>query len=123
MKRASWFTFILLLSISCLDSPDCFELNHNFVGIAFKVMGTGKADTLRFDNIRITGTDSIFNPSETAIAIGLPLDFTHDESKIFFEGYRGKDTLYMSYRVSTQFVSEDCGSRFILTDLHLLHSS
>lgn len=123
MKRSSWFAFILLLSISCLDSPDCFELNHNLVGISFRVMGTGKPDTLRFYNIKISGTDSIFIPSQTAIAIGLPLDFTHDDSKIFFEGYRGKDTLHLSYRVSTQFVSEDCGSRFILTNLDTLHSS
>lgn len=123
MKRASWFTFLVLLSISCLDSPDCFELNYNLIGISFKVMGTGKPDTLRFDNIRLSGTDSIFIPSETATALGLPLDFTHDQTTFFFSGYRGKDTLEINYKVNTQFVSDDCGSRFVLTDLNFLKAT
>jgi hypothetical protein len=123
MKRASWFTFLLLLSISCLDSPDCFELNHNLVGISFKVMGTGKPDTLRFYNIQLSGTDSIFIPGTNATAIGFPLDFTTDNTRIFFQSYRGKDTLHMGYQVHAQFVSEDCGSRFVLKDLDLFRST
>jgi hypothetical protein len=123
MKRASWFTFLVLLSISCLDSPDCFELNYNLIGISYKVMGTGKSDTLRFYTIRISGTDSVFIPGSSSTTVGFPLDFTHDETKIFFDGIRGKDTLHFGYNVNAQFVSEDCGSRFVLTDLELLKST
>ncbi len=43
------------------------------------------------------------------LATSMNLDFTGEDI--------GTKTVHLDYRVQTQFVSEDCGSRFILSDL------
>ena len=86
-------------------------------------MGTGKADTLRFYTVGISGTDSVFTPSSLATAVSFPLDFTNTSSGFYFDGIRGKDTLQLQYQVKAQFVSDDCGSRFFISNMELLKST
>ena len=119
MKKASWF-IIALFAIGCLDDPDCFQLNNNIIGISFRVLGSTKPDTLYLLRIEVPGTDSIFHDTPRATAVDLPLNFTKDQTDINFIQVGGTNFLNLGYVTKTQFVSDECGSRFILTDLKVL---
>lgn len=123
VKKSSWFIFLVLLVVSCLDEPDCFQLNNNRVGISFRVIGTGKSDTTFLSHIDVGAIDSDFF-ADTASVFLLPLNYLASETDIALEGPNGySEKLFLGYRVQTQFVSEDCGSRFVLSDLQVLEHS
>lgn len=117
MKKTTWFIFLLIIIASCLNDPDCFRLNSNIIGISFRVMGTGKSDTLRMYGVTAGNTDSIFYRNTQATGIGLPLDFTTTETQYVFKTTRGDDTIAFRYNVNVQFVSEECGSKFVVENL------
>ena len=50
MKKLGWFAFFLLFFGSCLNDPDCYQLHNDFVGVTFRVMGTGKGDSVFVKN-------------------------------------------------------------------------
>ena len=41
MKKTGLFTFILIVAVSCLNEPDCYQLNNDTVVIYFKIIGGG----------------------------------------------------------------------------------
>jgi hypothetical protein len=116
IKKSGWFLFFVMLASSCLDEPDCYSLNNNMVGVAFKKISDGTADTVFFSRIWADGTDSTYeNTFETGI--DLPLNYFQNETTYHFEGIAKNYDLTFSYTAKTQFVSEDCGERFVLSDL------
>jgi hypothetical protein len=121
VKRTSWFIFFVLLAVSCLDEPDCFNLNNNWVGISFKVLGSSKADTVFLWGVGLSGSVTPFTGADTAISSGVsvPLNIYSDRTMINFDGLAADRTMTLSYRVQSQFVSEECGSRFVLSGLKI----
>ncbi|HEY9046485.1 MAG TPA: DUF6452 family protein, partial [Ohtaekwangia sp.] len=118
MKKISWFILSLALAVSCLDEPDCYQLNNDQLGISFHVMGSTVADTLKATEISFSGTS--VTAFDTATAILLPLNYTDTSTTIFITRSDGsKDTLKVKYTTKIQFVSEDCGSRYILSGLEI----
>ncbi len=124
LKKASWFLCLMILAISCLDEPDCFRLNNNFAGIAFKKMYDGQADTVALIGVRPSGTDSVFNQYVLTTGIYLNLNYFAEQTSFSIEHLNGgvKQVL-LGYDVRTQFVSEDCGARYVLSNLQLLNST
>jgi hypothetical protein len=116
LKKSGWFLFFVILASSCLDEPDCFSLNNNIVGIAFRKISDGQADTVFFKQIAVDGTDSVYN-NTLFTAIDLPLNYYQHETAYHFEGLTTTYDLHFGYTAKTQFVSEDCGERFVLSDL------
>lgn len=119
MKKLSWFIFLSLLAVSCLDEPDCFQLNNNQIGIAFRVMGSSKADTVAVVGIALSGTDSVFYPLKLVTGLELPLNYTVDATTVTLQELTKTNFISFNYLSKTQFVSEDCGSRFILENLQI----
>src|SRR5690606_33300502 len=81
VKKTSWFIFLLFLSVSCLDDPDCFRLNNNFVGIAFRVMGSSTLDTVAMwgvesKGLRFDDYDTMFVSS-----VELELDYFSEQTE------------------------------------------
>lgn len=129
IKKVVWFLFFGLLAVSCLDDPDCYNLNSNVIGISFKKIADGKADSIYLYGISIEGTDSIFygNPSGSIVTdVQLPLNILQDQSPITFLRFGNAgpftNSLLLGYDTKAQFVSEDCGERFIVSNLHVLSS-
>jgi hypothetical protein len=123
LKKASWFPCLLLLAISCLDEPDCFRLNNNFAGIAFKKLYDGEADTVALIGISPSGTDSVFNQYVLTTGVYLQLNYFTDQTSFAIESLDGGvKNVVLGYDVKTQFVSEDCGARYVLSNLRLVSS-
>lgn len=122
MKRTGWFIFFLILAASCLDDPDCFQLNNNYLGISFFVMGSGGADTLKATEIVLSGAKVVY--ADTATSVLLPLNYSTTSTDIIITRADGsKDTLKVTYDAQMQYVSEDCGSRYILGGLDVTEHS
>lgn len=122
MKRTGWFIFFLILAASCLDDPDCFQLNNNYLGISFYVMGSGGADTLKATEIVLSGAKVVY--ADTVTNAYLPLNYTTTGTDIIITRADGsKDTLKVTYNAQMQYVSEDCGSRYILGGLRVTEHS
>jgi len=117
VKKLSWFIFLTLFVFSCLDEPDCFQLNNDVIGISFRVLGSSKADTVRISALDV-GAVSGGVYSDTTYYLPIKLNYLATSMNLDFTGpVIGTKTVHLDYRVQTQFVSEDCGSRFILSDL------
>ncbi|MBT1707084.1 hypothetical protein KK062_02560 [Fulvivirgaceae bacterium PWU5] len=117
MKKSSWFIFFLILAVSCLDDPDCFRLNNNVVGFAFRVIGSNRADTVRLVMVNVSGTDN-YVPDTVTSSVYVPINFTTDSTNVIFT-YQDGSTRYLDlrYNLKTQFISEDCGARYEVSDL------
>ena len=121
MKKTIWFVFLLVTGISCLDEPACYSLNNNIIGIAFKKLSDNKADTLFFYTITAEGTDKAFGNDVLLTGIDkLPLNFYQNETVFHFEGLDKVYDLQLGYSAKSQFVSQECGERFVLTKLKAL---
>jgi hypothetical protein len=112
MKKLSWFTFFLILTVSCLDEPDCFQLHNNIIGVTFRIIGTGQVDTLLLKDatekwVLVTSfTDS--------------LNYFANQGTFDFEEKNRTRSLSFAYDIKNQFISEECGSSFVLSNLRLL---
>ena len=123
MNRLTWFVFLSIITISCLNEPDCYQLDNDEIGMVFSVMEFGEdIDTLK--NIRISGTDSIFYQNVITSGVLLPLNPNVDELKYVFQWENGTiDTLLLGYKSQIQYVSEDCGQRYVFNDLKPVSST
>lgn len=107
---------VLLPVASCLDEPDCFQLNNNFVGISFKKIFDGKADTVAIVGITTPATDSIFYPFRLATNIQLELNPFEESTDFTLETLLNEEFLLdLGYKTSFKFISEDCGTQTILS--------
>src|SRR5688572_14617329 len=112
MKKLGWFTFFLILFASCLDDPDCYQLHNDIVGVTFRVIGTGKGDS-----VAVWSVDEkkfVQKPS-----FNYQLNYFVEEATIEFEGIDKTNFLSFGYTVKNQFISEDCGSAFVLSGLNI----
>jgi hypothetical protein len=121
MKKAHWFIIFLLFAISCLDEPDCFRLNNNVIGIAFKKMYDGRADTVALIGIQALGVpDTTFSKFLYTNGAYVPLDFFSQQTSLTLQDLYETHQLLLGYDVKAQFVSDDCGARYVLSGLNLL---
>lgn len=121
MKRLSWFVFFSVFTLSCLDQPDCYQLNNNEMVISFRIIGGGN-DTYLSSGITATGTDRIFIKDTAASSVALPLNPYEKQIRYTFPGIFGVGltavkNLDLTYSSRVQFVSEDCGERFVFSNI------
>ena len=119
MRKTGLFTFMLIIAVSCLNEPDCYQLNNNTVVIFFKIIGGGN-DQVQLVSVQSPDTDSIFaasNPSK----IVLPLNPKNEETLYTLQGTDVTNTLVFGYKRQVQFVSEACGERYYFQELNVLN--
>ncbi|MFO7256720.1 MAG: hypothetical protein DIU61_003435 [Bacteroidota bacterium] len=123
IRKVALYSVFALLALSCLEEPDCYNLNNNLIGISFRKMADNKSDTVRLIGITLNGSDSVFHSFKLATGVGLPVDVLGSEEVItfYFDDINGpvQRTLRTTYTSRVQFVSEDCGERFIVSNLRL----
>lgn len=118
MRNANWFIFIAILLVSCLDDPECYNLENDVIGFTYKVMGSGANDNLAFTGITVNEIEAIFNENFSGSTFTIPLDYLHEGMTMYFQGL--DDMVTLSYNVQPQFVSKDCGPRFVLSGLNVV---
>jgi len=120
--------FLTLAAFSCLDQPDCYNLTNSTVTFAFRKIADGAADTLLVLETKLFGLDSAFIDSDTikipieGTAFQLPIDYLTDRTSFSIKEIEKTSLLELGYTVQTQFVSEECGPRFVISDLTVLSS-
>jgi hypothetical protein len=118
VRKSIWF-FVLLFLGACLDQPDCFELSNNYVGISFKKLYDGKADTLSIIGITAPSTDSVFYPFVRATSLRLEVNPFEPSTDFTIETLVGSYKFFLGYKSSIKFVSEDCGTSTQLSGLNI----
>lgn len=128
--RNTFAVFIVLIFVSgaCLDEPDCYLLNNSVVGIAFKKLTEPNADSaLTVTALGTSDPPLLFWSAEfsenadTAFSrLNLPLHYFQDEIVYLFQEEDTLRFLRLGYKSQAQFVSEDCGERYVLSDLRVL---
>ncbi|MBA4058610.1 MAG: hypothetical protein C0490_28095, partial [Marivirga sp.] len=123
MNKLTWFVFLSIIAISCLNEPDCYQLDNDEIIMAFSVMEFG-ADVDSLKDIQISGADSIFYQNTITSTVLLPLNPNTEELKYIFRWNNGSiDTLLLGYSSQIQFVSDECAQRYVFTNLKALSSS
>jgi hypothetical protein len=122
VKRRSWFIIFIFFAVSCLEDPDCYQLNNEFIGISFRVAGSSSPDSVLLRSV--SHYDKVFlAPSLTPDTVVTELlalaDRTANGFDLQFEFNEIIKTLSLKYQVQAQFVSEDCGSRYVLSNLEV----
>jgi hypothetical protein len=133
-KRIFPSLFILLLALSCLEEPECIGLNNNILGLSFRALNEEATDSVSFDRLFLNGTKYLYMTTATGIAyvpftdadsdttiilssMIVPLNPFSQETTLVFGFGDDSDTLKLSYKSQAQFVSEDCGERYVLSEL------
>jgi hypothetical protein len=125
VKKTTWFLFFLLFAISCLDEPECYLLNNNVIGISFRVMGSNRLDSVRINRILVndlvyrTPSGEPWDLTEGLRVTGfqVPLDFINGETTFNITAGELTNILKANYQAQVQYVSEECGPRYILSNL------
>ena len=119
MKKTGLFTFVLIIAVSCLNEPDCYQLNNDTVVIYFRIIG-GANDAIQLKSVQSPGSDIIFYGDTTVSSIPLPLNPKAEETFYTILGTDGGNSLQFGYKRQVQFVSEECGERYYFQDLKVL---
>jgi hypothetical protein len=120
MKKTGLFTFVFIIAVSCLNEPDCYQLDNSTVVIYFKIIGGGN-DLVQVTTAQSQDTDSIFFSETTAAKIILPLNPKTEETLYTLQAANNTNTLHFGYTRQVQFVSEACGERYYFQNLNVLN--
>lgn len=120
MKRVTWFALFLVMVVSCLDQPDCYRQNLNLIGISFKKLRDGKPDTVVLYKVFGDNSYPFFNDTVGTTNIAIPLNYLSESMTLSLKGILKDDVLKLGFTSKAQFVSEECGTRFIISDLKIL---
>lgn len=121
VRKSAWLVIVVLIATACLEEPDCYQLNNEVIGIAFKKLENSSADTVTF-GLQIVEPHLIFADT-TLSRLFFPLNYFRDETTFVFAQESAVDTLQLTYLSQAQFVSEDCGEKFVLSKLRVGHHS
>lgn len=117
MKRLSWFVAFCLIAFSCLDEPDCFQLNNNVILLNFKILGGGN-DRYPVASVETPDVDTVFlEDAVLTSGVPIPLNPYSTTTRYTFFGNDVPHDLVLSYTSQVQFVSADCGERYVFSGL------
>lgn len=120
VNRSAWFVIVALITVACLDEPDCFSLNNYIIGVSFKKLIDSRTDTVALTAVGTIEPPIFFSDDTLISRVALPLNYFEDETSFFFGTADTTHILRLGYTSQAQFVSEDCGERFVLSQLRVL---
>jgi len=120
---------VIALASSCLDSAECIKNGDTALVISFKKLSDGKADTVYFYNVAAEGSDSVFYKSsepdeiDTLNGSAIVAVNPYAEETLFTFLYEMQTvTLKVGYKNEIRFISEECGSDRVQTNLTILET-
>lgn len=118
-----WLIFFVCVTVSCLDEPECFGLNNNIAGITFKNLADGTAATVYFVSVTGEGAQVVLLANAKSGKLSLPLNFYGDSTSFSLQTLDSSYQLVLKYTAQAQYVSKECGERFVLGNLEVLRHS
>jgi hypothetical protein len=125
VKKYGSILLLLLVVSACLDQPDCYNLTNNTIAIAFRKLADGQPDTVKLTRQEVQGaTVTAVNDKITSLITSttLPLDYTTTQSTLTLTEFTRSRSVTLNYAVQKQFVSEECGPRFIVDNLTIANT-
>lgn len=120
MKKSFWILLLMTMTVACLDEPDCYQLNNHIVGIAFKKLIDSTNDTITITAFGTLEPALLFSEDTTEVSrIFIPLNYFENETAYFFRDMDSVRILRLQYVSQAQFVSENCGEKFVLSELRV----
>lgn len=123
VRRSAWLLVFILVTVSCLDEPDCYHLNNDIIGISFKKVEDGSTDTMAVAAMGTVEPPLLFYRDTSFTKLFLPLNYFQNETIFFFETADTTHLLRLQYVSQVQFVSENCGEKFVLSTMRVLEHS
>lgn len=121
IRKSAWLLILTIMTAACLDEPDCYLLNNHIIGISFKKLEDSSTDTVSVTAFGTVNPPVLFFAGDTTLSrLFLPLNYFQDETAYLFEHAEGIETLRLGYISQPQFVSENCGEKFVLSGLRVL---
>ena len=114
---------MLFVTAACLDEPDCYNLNNYVIGVSFKKIEDSTTDTVSVSAFGTIEPPLLFLTDTSFSRLNLPLNYFQDETAFFFEDPETTRILRLGYTSQAQFVSENCGEKFVLSKLRVLEHS
>lgn len=114
---------MLFVTVACLDEPDCYNLNNYVVGVSFKKIEDSTTDTVFVSEFGTIEPPLLFLADTSFSRLNLPLNYFQDETAFFFADPDTLRILRLGYTSQAQFVSENCGEKFVLSQLRVLEHS
>ena len=128
MLRFSLVTLLATVFSSCLSDPDCIvtstsEVKIDFLKITPDSVRTAVQDTVEFDSIRVSGTDSVFYVADTVTTVTLPVNTGAYATTFFFYRQAQQDSIKLTYTRTTKVISPACGAFNYFQDLSVVLST
>ena len=115
------FLSLLLITVGCLNEPDCLITSTNLTKISF-VNGKNVRE-IKFDEIRVSGLDKIYYEDAKVSSVQLPLNPEMTEITFTFTFEGRVETLHLRYTTTVQIISDKCGAFTNYSDLEIIESS
>lgn len=118
-------SLVLCFIGACVEEPDCdLERPYDVVNIVFYDLESGDEDLIKFDQVVVGGSDSIFyDRADTLSLFQLPLNPAADTVSFFFVTGLVRDSMVIKYDRQLDWLSEECGPFFSYDNLVLLSHS
>lgn len=121
IRKNAWLLILALMTAACLDEPDCYLLNNHVIGISFKKLDDSSTDTVSVTAFGTISPPLLFFAGDTTFSrLFLPLNYFQNQTAYLFENPEGVETLTLGYISQPQFVSENCGEKFVVSKLRVL---
>ncbi len=122
VKKGFWLGLLVMMTVGCLDEPDCYLLNNHIVGIAFKKISDSTADTVSITGIAAF-PEIVTKDTANVTRVFLPLNYFQEETTFYIKDLEETRFLRLGYLSQVQFVSDQCGEKFVLSELRVLEHS
>ena len=119
MRKTGLFIFVVAIAVSCLNEPDCYQLNNDTAVIYFKIIGGGSYNVY-VKTVQSPASDIIILDDTLGAGIPLPLNPKAEETFFTISTDEGDNFLRLGYKRQVQFVSAECGERYYYQELSVL---
>lgn len=114
---------LLVLFSACLDEPDCIVTATNEVYVDLRKPNVDSAQTIIFQQILISGTDSVFHKNDTTSELTLRINPNAPQTTFRFYYGTEFDSLVVAYTMTTKLISPKCGAFNYFQDLSVVSTS
>lgn len=117
------FILPLVFGISCLEEPECTQLDNDSVNLRFLSKLDGKLFPVFIDSVYLPQADYTVIKNATVSQVLVPLAPEQPYTQIVIHGEMGKDTLWISYSYIPKLFGKPCEVELLYSNQKIMQSS